>query len=72
MAFQLVHGGSDWVKWLTDAGIIREGEHVTRVIIDLQVAHPPRIMVSRLAETKITDFPLPNLDGLTVTVVDGT
>lgn len=50
---------------LVDAGVIRDGEMIRRIVIDAQESHPVIIHVERFGDERLLDV-IPTLDGIEV------
>lgn len=63
--------GMDWVAWLKDAGIIREEDAVTHVVIDIDIQKEElvTIYVERLDSGRLLKVTPPSVESAKIEVV---
>lgn len=59
MAVQ-VSTGEKLSEWLAATGIVVEGQHARRVVIDMTVGHPTRIYVEQFGDEKVFEVKPPD------------
>lgn len=50
---------------LVEAGVVRSGEYIRRIVIDAQAGHVVVVHVERIGDTRLLDV-VPTLDGIQV------
>lgn len=69
---QRLHGRSPEIyDALRLAGIIREGDHVRRVIIDINVSDAVLVYIERYGDSRLLDFVVPVLGNAEIRGVPG-
>lgn len=59
----------EWWSWLKEAGIVRDGDAVTRVVIDIKCEDVVCIYVERLDSKRLIELSPPSIEGTKITVV---
>ena len=59
----------EWWRWLKKAGIVRDGDAVTRVVIDIKCDEVVCIYVERLDTKRLIELSPPSIEGTKITVV---
>lgn len=62
----------EWWNWLKAAGIVRDGDEVTRVVIDLRLDEVATVYVERQDTAKLLALAPPSIGSARVEWSDGT